>query len=213
MNTTLFLIAAATSADIFAASAGIGASGIRYPPGSMLASSFTSAAVLWAAVLTAGAAGGLLTDTRFSSALSVAAKLLLIAMGLWEIFGERLKKYISSMSLPSRKKGAKSPLSFRLINNGAAADSDLSRTISVKEAVIMGFALSADSALSGFGAGLGGMEPLAVFIASAVFGTAFIFAGYLSGKAAAKKISAHTSLHINAGCISGIILILLAVIM
>ncbi|MGN0667002.1 MAG: hypothetical protein ACI4KF_10810 [Huintestinicola sp.] len=194
---SLLLIGAATSADIFAAAVGIGASGIKLPMRSSLAAVVTGAAVLWAASSLSGAAAAFIS----APAAVLAARMILAVMGLREIFGDSIKKLFSSR---------KETLSFRLISDGASADSDLSRSISVREALVMGFALSADSAVSGLGAGLGGMRGVWVFLVSLVWGFVSVRAGYHTGI----KISARTGgKRVPAGAVSGIILILLAFLM
>ena len=194
---SLLLIGAATSADIFAAAVGIGASKIKLPIISSLAAAIKGAAVLWRASSVSGAAAAAIS----SPAAAIAARCILAAMGLREIFGECIKKHFSS---------PKEALSFRLISDGAAADSDRSRSISVREALVMGFALSADSAVSGLGAGLGGLRGILIFPVSLIWGFAFIRLGYHTGI----KLSARTcGRSIPAGAVSGVILILLAVFM
>ena len=84
------------------------------------------------------------------------------------------------------------------------ADVDLSKTISSAEAASIAAALSLDGIAVGFGAALGGVNGLAVFLFSLVTNAAAVMSGCYFGGKIAKKIS------FNFSWAAGVILLILA---
>ncbi|MGN0636958.1 MAG: hypothetical protein ACI4J0_01190 [Huintestinicola sp.] len=194
------LIGAATSADIFAAALGIGAGGIKFPLRSALASAFSGAAVLWLSALLSSAADRILP-------LDIAvyiSKAILLIMGLYSIFGDRLRK-----RFPPRKKRSGCRLFHyaEVMNDPKISDCDNSKSISPAEGAAMGIALSADSVFMGISAGIAGCSPGLIFLSSLIFGMGAIILGTAAGKGLSARIKSLA--RIPAG---GIILIILAII-
>ena len=195
----LLLIGAATSADIFAAAVGISAGRIKFPAVSALAAAFSGAAVLWLSAFLSEAVDKMLPLEQ----CIYIPKIILFTIGLYSIFGERIKK-----KLP--KKAVLKRCTFHyteVMNDPLISDSDNSKSISVAEAVVMGIALSADSVFMGISAGIAGISPAMIFLCSLLFGTAAIAAGTFLGRYLASKLSFLSSVPVG-----GIILILLSVI-
>lgn len=196
----LLLIGAATSADIFAAALGISAGGIKFPIRSAFASALSGAAVLWLSALLASAADRILP-------LDIAvyiSKAILLIMGLYSIFGDRIKKL-----LPPRKKrkGCRLYHYAEVMNDPKISDCDNSKSISPAEGIAMGIALSADSVFMGISAGIAGYAPVMIFISSLFFGMGAIALGTAVGKGLSARIKSLARIPVG-----GIILIILAFI-
>lgn len=195
----LLLIGAATSADIFAATVGLSAGKIRFPAVSALAAAFSGAAVLWLSAFLSGAVDKVLPLER----CIYIPKIILLIIGLYSIFGDKLKKMMP-------KRSAQKRCTFHyteVMNDPKISDCDNSKSISVAEAVTMGIALSADSVFMGISAGIAGISPTMIFLCSLLFGVAAIAAGTLLGRYLASKLTFLSSVPVG-----GIILILLALI-
>lgn len=194
----MILLAAATSADLFAAVLGIRASGIRLKPLSGLAIALTGSVLLGLS-----AAASSFADRFFpmDAAVCISRGILLI-MGLYTVFGDFIEKAGKKLF------GGNNKLipCAEMMNHPAAADKDNSKTISLSEGIALGFALSGDSFFTGIGAGIGGMSPSAIFGLSLLFGAAAIFSGNAAGKFLADKSPSA----FPAERIGGIILIVLA---
>lgn len=194
------LIGAATSADIFAAALGISAGGIKFPLRSAFASALSGASVLWLSALLSSAADRILP---LDTAVYISKGILLI-MGLYSIFGERLRKMLPP---PKKRKGCRLIHYAEVMNDPKISDCDNSKTISPVEGAAMGIALSADSVFMGISAGIAGYAPVMIFLSSLFFGMAAIILGTAIGK----SLSAHIKCLANIP-VGGIILIVLAFI-
>lgn len=189
----LLLLIVAVSSDGFCAAFGLGASGITIPTRSAAVIS-----ALGAAFLTLSAAlGG--TAVRFipSGVCSVISGIILIMLGLFNIFHKALEKLCDKLPENSR---------FRVCLSDEAADSDRSKDISCKEALVLSAALSADSLAAGLGAGLGAVPMLPVALLSFVIGFAFVVTANKLGK----KASSAKKLDLRGLC--GALLIVFAII-
>ena len=93
---------------------------------------------------------------------------------------------------------------LKLYADPEEADIDLSKTISSFEATSIAIALSLDGIAVGFGAAIGNVNELAVFIFSLITNILAIYVGCVFGTKIANKVT------INLSWISGVILILLA---
>ncbi|MCM1523112.1 MAG: hypothetical protein NC120_01530 [Ruminococcus sp.] len=197
----MILLAAATSADLFAAVLGIRASGIRLT----LSSGFVIAAA-GSVLLGLSAAVSSYADRLFplDNALYISRAILLI-MGLNTIFGDFIEKAGKRLF---KRKNKLIPCA-EMMNHPACADKDNSKTISVSEGMALGLALSGDSVFTGVGAGIGGMPPVKIFALSLIFGAAAI----ISGNAAGRFLSDKSSADFPAERIGGIILIILAFVL
>ncbi len=199
MELEIFLFSAAVSLDLAAAAFALGSTGIKLP--------HLSAAILSAAgalfLVIPAAAGGFISG--FSAELcSILGKGLLCLLG-----GAMLLKHFLKASHRSGK-GEKYPLCVCLDESKAdCADTNRDCRLSAAEAIVLGAGLSADSAVTGFSAGLSGISPRTYVY---LFLTAFIV-GFISAEvfsALGKKISG--KLRISTDIAGGVILIILALL-
>lgn len=93
---------------------------------------------------------------------------------------------------------------LKLYADPEKADADGSRILSPAEAASLAVALSLDGITVGFGAALGNVDGLAVFLCSFVTNTFAVLLGCLAGNKAAQKTSFDLS------CLSGIMLMAMA---
>lgn len=185
-------IAAATSADILAAVIGLQSSGIKLPYYSAAAVSLTGALILCVSVAAADFVNKI---AAIGSAVYI-SKLILMLIGIKTIKG----------ALKGR--GAAEELScINVLSHPERADRDCSKSISVKEGVVLGFALSADSVFTGIGAGIGGMSPLLILVLSFVFAMAACGAGAMTARLLSKKLSSTA-----AAAAGGVVLLIIALI-
>lgn len=133
--------------------------------------------------------------------------LLLFILGFMRLFEGFLKNYLNKRAL-SPDNIEVTLLNFKLVlnvyANATLADLDHSKYLSSKEALYLGIALSLDSLIVGFGAALGPISSLEVFIFSIIFNLIAILLGALLGSKCAEKTK------IDLSWISGVILIILA---
>lgn len=216
------LLVIAVCTDCFAASLGIGSAGIRIPVRSAVIISLVGTVSLSVSVAFAGALK-LAVPAELCAAISF---ILLLGLGLFNLFQNFWRdivcqKKAEPLPIPLRTVSAKSKGTTRKRNNfntvteqmgalirmffdGASADTDNSKSISAKEALVLSAALSADSVVTGIGAGLGSISlPLLSVMAFA--------AGLISVKSGEKlgrKIV--SSFNINLGWLCGAVLIILA---
>ncbi|MCC8043031.1 MAG: manganese efflux pump [Oscillospiraceae bacterium] len=196
--TKLIIMAAATSADVFAACLSIDICSIKMPFRAMLSTALAGAAVLSVSVLFSSFLGAMIS-ARTATALS---KILLLAIGIHTI----------RESLKERDGSSDDFIDIsRLMSDGSAADSDKSRSISVKEAFVLGFALSLDSVAMGIGAGLSGFSPIGIFAAALAGGVIAAAVGYFIGTRL-EKLTAQSKCRIPTGALGGVMLIILAMI-
>lgn len=195
IKTEEFLLAAATSADIFAAVLGLRAAGIKLPYFSALAAAVSGAVILW---LSASAAAFIGDIFPIGGAVYI-SKAILAAIGIYMIINA-LKA-----APPSDDHGGHLTCS-ELMNNPESADADNSKSISLKEGAAMGIALSADSVLTGVSAGIGGISPLRIFILALLMGVFACIAGTCAGGFLRERIGKK----FPAGIIGGLILIIIS---
>lgn len=197
MITEAILIAAATSADIFAAVLGLRTAGIKLPPYSAAAAAASGAAVLW---ISAYASSLINSVVPISGAVYI-SKAILIFMGLYTIFGG-----LSKSRSRTKKHGGLISSCMEVMNDPASADSDKSESISITEGIAMGLALSADSVFTGVSAGIAGISPLLILIFSLIFGSLACFLGVLAGN----LLNSRLKRSFPAWIIGGAILIIIA---
>lgn len=138
----IILLIIAVSVDSFAASIGIGSAGIKIPFRSAAVISLTGTVFLVISVGFADIISGFvpITICRYISSG------LLIALGIVNLLHGILKKAASAR---------KSSPALEILFDGTKADSDNSKTISCREALVLSAILSADSVVTGVSAGLG----------------------------------------------------------
>ena len=188
----VLLLVIAVCTDCFAASLGIGSAGIRIPVRSAVIISLVGTVSLSISVAFAGALK-LAVPERLCSAISF---ILLLGLGLFNLFQNLWRKMLYRRT----KKG--DPV--RMFFDGASADTDNSKSISAKEALVLSAALSADSVVTGISAGLGSISlPL---LSVMTFAAGLI--SVKSGEKLGRKIV--SSFNINLGWLCGAVLIILA---
>ncbi|MCH5194006.1 MAG: manganese efflux pump [Oscillospiraceae bacterium] len=188
----VLLLVIAVCTDCFAASLGIGSAGIRIPFRSAVIISLVgtvslSVSVAFAGTLKLAVPGGLCSAISF---------ILLLGLGLFNLFQNFWRDIICKRS----KKG--DPV--RMFFDGASADTDGSKSISAKEALVLSAALSADSVVTGISAGLGSISLPLLSAMSFAAGLLSVTAGERLGR---KIVS---SFNINLGWLCGAVLIILA---
>lgn len=187
------LLVTAVSIDGFAAAVGIGSAGIKIP----LRSAVIISAVGTLFLCVSAAFAGVVKPFVPAELCSRLSFLLLMGLGLFNLFQNFFRNVLS-------RRGTKKGNPAMMFFDGASADTDNSKSISAKEALVLSAALSADSVVTGVGAGLGGISlPL---LSALTFG-----AGLLSitcGERLGRKIV--STLRINLGWLCGAILIALA---
>ena len=185
-----FLLSAAVSADALAVGFSYGASRIHVPLRSLL---------MIAAICTAVTGGFVCLGTialpiippAMASILSVC---LLCGVACIRLCDSTVKQLIRRHPALSRQ------LKFRVF----AADSDHSKTISVKEAVALALALSLDGAAAGIGAGVGSVPVIQTILFSFLFTLAAFSLGGKLGNLIEGK------LQFECGFFSGALLLILA---
>ncbi len=192
----IILLTIAVSTDSFAASVGMGTAGIKIPLRSELIISFIGTLFLSLSVAFADFFGRLIPE----NVCEIISFILLISLGVFNLFQGFFKKLFAGRRRPSSEKAGPAEMFF----DGTAADTDNSKSISPREAVVLSAALSADSLITGVGAGL---EQLALPILSAgVFGASML--SLAAGQRLGRKLV--STFKINLGWLCGAVLILLA---
>ncbi|MBQ8826645.1 MAG: manganese efflux pump [Oscillospiraceae bacterium] len=187
----IILLITAVSVDGFVSAVGISSAGIKIPFGSamvisLIGTMFLGAAVFFSDVIAENIPGDI---CRSISAF------LLGVLGILNFFHGIISV---------KSKSEKCPEAVKLYFDGTKADRDSSKTISCAEAVFLAAALSADSLVTGIGAGLDGISIIPLVLFSIVIGIISICGGAYIGR--------HVIFtgKINLQWIGGILLIVLA---
>lgn len=189
------LLIVAICIDGFAAALGIGSAGIKIPFRSSLIISFIGTIFLTCSIAFADLLRAFIPD----GVCRIISFVLLLTLGLFNLFQNYFKSLIN-------RKGTQKTNPAALFFDGTAADTDNSKSISPRESFALSIALSADSLITGIGAGL--VKVNLPLLGTGVFltGLLSISAGYHLGR---KIVS---SFNINLGWLCGTILIVLAFI-
>lgn len=197
------LLVLAMITDTFFVSLSYAAAKIKIPAVSAIIISVISTAVLTFSLLLSK----LILPFFPSEYCRIFGAVILGIIGLVQFFQNGLKSIL-------RKHSGNGSLSFSCFNIGfvisvyldeTKADSDLSKTLSPKEAIPLSLALSADSLCGGLAAGISGSGILSVGFLSLIFGLFSIASG--------RRIGQHISgKNVDFSWLSGIILITLAVV-
>ena len=135
--------------------------------------------------------------------------LILFLLGFMRLFEGLIKNYLNRKAI-SPNNIEVTLFNFKLVLNVYAdttrADLDHSKTLSSKEALYLGIALSLDSLVVGLGAALGPVSFIQLFIFSIIFNILSILLGCLLGSKCAEKSQ------VDLYWLSGAILIILALI-
>lgn len=198
-----FLLAAVLSIDVLAVSFAYGSSKIKIPFKSMMIITIIGSGILGVSIYL----GSLLLPLIPEGAAEVLSAAILITLGLFKIFDSVLKRLIRKQS-KTRREIEFSAFNLKFILSVFAdpekADTDKSRIISAKEAVVVAVAVALDAFALGFGAGLANVNHFQIIAFSLVLDmAAVVFGCYVGGKIAQKT-------RINLSWLGGVILILLA---
>ncbi len=191
----IILLIIAVCTDGFAAAVGIGAAGIKIPVRSAAVISFTGTLFLSCSVAFADAVKRVIPE----NVCGIVSFVLLLALGLFNLF----QNFFRSLAERGKRNSSK-PSAAELFFNGAAADADNSKSISVREAIALSVALSADSLVTGVSAGLGKVNLPLLSVGTFAAGMLSIALGQRLGR---KIVS---SFRINLGWLCGAVLIVLA---
>jgi putative sporulation protein YtaF len=199
------LLVSSLCIDSFVASIAYGTSKIQIPP---------LCTIIINLVCTITLACSLLIGSIFKSFLPsnlpvILGFILLMLLGIYRLFEYIFKSYISKRSKSD------SPLTFKLFDfrfvlqvyaNEIKADFDKSKCLNVKESFYLGLALSLDSLAVGIGSSLCSINYMQVLILCFVIGISAVSFGVFLGRKFAQK------LHLELSWLSGVLLILLAII-
>lgn len=198
-----FVLASALSMDAFVASLAYGSNKIKMPFLSAQIINVICSSILGISLLV----GTIIRQYIPSSVTKVVCFIILFILGLVALLDGATKSFIRKHNNLS-KKIEFSMFNFRFILNLYAnpedADVDESRFISPIEATSLAIALSLDGLAVGFGAALGNVNGLMVFLCSLVTNSLAVILGCYVGNKIAHKIT------FNLSCISGLLLIVLA---
>ena len=166
----IILLILAVSTDGFASAIGLGSAGIKVP--------FRSAAVIstvGTAFLTLSVCFADVLE-RFIpvSVCGIISSAVLILLGIFNLLHGVLKR----KTLKNQDKNTAIAVFF----DGTKADTDHSKTISCKEALLLSAALSADSLVMGISAGLGEIMLVPLIVLSFAMGLGAVMGGAAIGK-------------------------------
>ncbi len=208
MNVAIMVIEAAIlastlSLDAFIASFAYGSNKIKIPLPSIVVINLVCSGILGAFLIL----GSVIRPYLPANVSSILCFLILFFIGLIKLLDNITKSIIRKYG-DIAKNIRFSLLNFKLVlsvyANPEKADLDQSKSISSAEAFSLAVALSLDGMAVGFGAALGAVNGLALFLASFVTDTAAILLGVYIGN----KIA--SSLRFNISWLSGAVLIVMA---
>ena len=191
--------------DALVASFAYGTNKIKIPVISSMILTSISTVFLMISIAAGSFIHGFISETLAQSICFI----ILFLLGFLRIFEGLLKSYLNKKSLSSHNIEV-TVFSFKLVLNVyadvTAADLDHSKSLSIKEALYLGTALSLDSLIIGFGAALAPISFLEVTLLSIIFNFIAIATGAFIGSKCAEKLD------IDLSWISGVILIILALL-
>lgn len=191
--------------DSFVASIAYGTSKIRIPFVSIIIINLVCTTTLACSLLI----GSILKSFLPGNLPVVLGFLLLMALGIYRLFEYIFKAYISKCSKSD------SPLTFKIFDfqfvlqvyaDEIKADFDNSKCLNVKESFYLALALSLDSLAVGIGSSLCSINYLQVLLLCFVIGIIAVSLGVFLGRKFAQK------LHLELSWLSGLLLIVLAII-
>jgi putative sporulation protein YtaF len=198
----LFLVLA-VSIDSFAAALAYGSSGIRIPILSSIIMNGICSLILAASLFL----GYLIFPVIPENLTKIICCLILSIIGIAKLCDSSIKVLIRrNKSIRRQIKFSLSSLHFilNIYADPEEADCDQSKSISIGEAAVLAVALSLDGTAVGFGAGLGGIDPLITALLCFAVGMAAVKVGSLIGE----KIAHNSSRDFS--WISGVLLLLIA---
>ncbi|NYB73794.1 sporulation membrane protein YtaF [Sedimentibacter hydroxybenzoicus DSM 7310] len=196
-------LASALSIDAFIASFAYGSNKIKVPMLSIQIINLVCSCILGISIV-----AGTLIKQYIPDWLTIAICFtILFVLGVTKLLDSIIKSFIKKYNNFNKE------ISFSMFNlkfilnlyaNPEDADIDASRTISPMEAASLAIALSLDGFTVGFGAALGNINGLAVFLSSLITDMVAVVLGVYLGNKIARK------LYFNLSWLSGIVLIILA---
>lgn len=199
------LLASALSIDAFIACFAYGSNQIKIPAKSIQIINIICSIIFGISLL-----GGTWVRQYIPGRLTtLICFVILLVLGLVKLLDGITKSIITKYS------GLKKQLKFSMFNfrfvlnlyaNPEAADIDRSKSISPSEAASLAIALSLDGMAVGFGAAIGDINILAVFLCSVAANAVAIVLGLYTGQRVAKKLP------FNIAWLSGAVLIIMAVV-
>ncbi len=192
---SVILLAAAVSFDSLAIGVTYGMAQIRIPTLPRILLSIISAIFL----LVAMAIGGIITIWLSKELTSVLGGLILVLLGCYSIW--RTRQQANTQHNVDMKPAAENPsllyniripffgLIIHVIREPLAADYDSSKTISISEALILGFALALDAFAAGIGAAILGFPTILTATAVMVSNFLFVSKGLHTGRLLQQKMS------------------------
>lgn len=198
----ILLLLSVLCVDSFIASLSYGMSRIKIPFSSAITISLVGTALLSLSLFLAQIMSGLL-PSDICRAVGVT---LLLFLGLNSIFSNLLKAFVQKRQRQLAFKYGGIDFVLSLYLDETVADLDNSKVLSIREALILGAALSLDSLVTGFSVGLSVTHKPLVVVLSFAFGLFSVVMGQLLGGrlGAAKKP--------QLPFLSGVVLIMLAII-
>jgi putative sporulation protein YtaF len=180
------LIALSLSLDAFGAGIAYGIRKIRIPPVSKLVICFMSVFYSGIALVAGKAAGGILPP----AAAKAAGTVILASMGVYIILQTFLKKEKPVTERSRPQKGTLLEIAIKslgvtiqVVRNPDSGDIDRSGIIDIREALLLGFALSVDAIGVGIGSALAGIHSMMIPFAAGLFQLLLLSAGTrLGGK-------------------------------
>lgn len=204
---TLLLFACALSLDAFSAGFAYGLTGIKIPFSSQLGFLITSTATVGIGIL----AGRLLSWYIPADWAGKLGGIILFGIGIWWLL--RGKQVDSEQ----KEDGVKTLVRFQLaslaviiqvLEEPASADLDASGVISIREAVVLGVALSMDALGASFAASLAGADGVMMIFLIGLFQQLFLLLGICLGG----RSSCMSWLRRSGHFVSGLILCLLSLL-
>ena len=197
------MLVIALSADAFAASFAYGSNKIKIPILSIQIINIICSSILGLSLF----GGAFLKQYIPSAFTSVICFSILLILGIVKLFDSLIKSIIKKHNTLNKEiKFSMFNLNFilNLYVNPEQADADHSRVLSPIEASSLAVALSLDGLAIGFGAALGNINALEVFLYSLIITTPMIMLGCFAGNKTAEKLP------FNLSWLSGVLLIVLA---
>ncbi|SFE68693.1 sporulation membrane protein YtaF [Alteribacillus iranensis] len=175
---TLFLLAFAVSIDSFGTGLAYGIRGLELSVVSLIFISLCSAV----SVVIGGAAAVLMVEYVPAMVTEMIGGILLIGIGLWTLINTLTEnKKEVDVTESNTKKGLPAQL-ISILKKPDNADVDKSGTISTKEAILLGTALSLDALGAGIGAALIGLSTWLLAGTVAVMCAVFLAGGMKGGQ-------------------------------
>ncbi len=199
------LLVTALSIDAFVASIAYGTNKIKIPFYSVATINVVCTLLLGISLYF----GSVVREVIPGNFVALIGIMILLGLGLYQLF-EGVFKNLIKKYLVQEKRMDFELFDFRFVLeiyiDETKADFDQSRRLNVKEALALAVALSVDGLAAGFGSALGNINYTQILLLSLVFHMLAVWIGVWVGQRLARKIK------INMSWVSGLILILLALI-